>query len=489
MEASTRIARNTTYLTIASVVQKIVSFGYFAYISDAIESLESGNLGRYAFALSFTSIFVIFMDFGLSSLLTREVAKDESTLQSFFTKTWSTKVPLMIVAFLACIGLITLAEPFFDTWTKKDILLVSIGSIVIVFDTLTSTFFSLFRALKQLKWEAMSIVIYQVTILTCGVAVIRAQLPLPFVIGALLAGSIVQFFFMFALVKIKTHIRFALQWNPAQLWAMLQFAAPFAIAGIVFRLSGTLDTILLKTTIGDVETGFYAIPFKLTFALTVLPGAFATSFFPAMSYYFQHAKEKLQTTFEQGVLYMFLLSLPIVGGVLVLGDDIILTIWDAFWLPSVRVLWFMMIAVPFIFLNYPIGNFLNAVKLQTINTINMSISLVVNVVLNLLLIPYYSFIGSTIALVVSSALLIVLGLPHVYRITPVNTVYLVKKCGRVAFAAGFMTVILFFIQGNYPLLFLIPIGAVLYGVALLLTNALTIDELRVLTHAVRKKSV
>lgn len=487
MEASTRIARNTTYLTIASTLQKIVSFGYFAYISKAIEEVEEGSVGRYAFALAFTSIFVIFMDFGLSSLLTREVAKDESQLQSYFKKIWSTKVFLILISFLACIGVITFAEPLFEKWTPADVQLVYVGAFVIIFDTLTVTFFSIFRSLKQLQWESISIVIYQLSILGTGIYVIQNDLPLPYVIGALLTGSVVQFVFMFCVLKLKTGLKFQFEWNRQQFFQVIAMAAPFAIAGVIFRLSGTIDSIMLKTAIGDVETGFYAIPFKLTFALTVLPGAFATSFFPAMSYYYQHAKEKLHETFEQGFLYMLLLSFPVMGGVFILGDDIILSIWGPFWIPSVNVLWVMMLAVPFIFLNYPVGSFLNAVKKQTLNTVNMGISLVVNVVLNWLLIPYYTFMGAAYALLVSSVVLVLLGVPHVYRIAPFRSGYLFNKASRVAISAGLMSFVLYFIQHRYPVLVLIPMGGVLYVGALLLTGALTKAELQQVIGAVLRR--
>lgn len=449
--------------------------------------MEKGSVGRYAFALAFTSIFVIFMDFGLSSLLTREVAKDEAQLQSYFKKIWSTKVFLILISFLACVGVITFAEPLFDKWTPADVRLVYVGSLVIIFDTLTATFFSIFRSLKQLQWESISIVIYQLTILGAGVFVIQSGLPLPYVIGALLTGSVVQFLFMLCVLKLKTGLKFQFEWNRQQFFQVIALAAPFAIAGVIFRLSGTIDSIMLKTAIGDVETGFYAIPFKLTFALTVLPGAFATSFFPAMSYYYHHAKEKLHETFEQGVFYMLLLSFPVMGGVFVLGDDIILSIWGPFWTPSVNVLWVMMLAVPFIFLNYPIGNFLNAVKKQTINTVNMGMSLVVNVVLNWFLIPYYTFMGSAYALLASSVVLVVLGLPHVYRVSPFRWSYMFNKAARVAVSAGLMSFILYFVQHRYHLLLLIPMGAVLYIASLLLTGALTKQELLQVKGAVLKR--
>lgn len=67
------IAKNTSYLTLALVIQKVISFLYFVILA---RNLDPEFLGKYYFAISFTTIFAIFIDFGLVNYLTRETAKD-----------------------------------------------------------------------------------------------------------------------------------------------------------------------------------------------------------------------------------------------------------------------------------------------------------------------------------------------------------------------------------------------------------------------------
>lgn len=484
MASTARIARNTTYLTVASILQKIVSFGYYAYLADAI---GAGNLGKYTFALTFTSVFIIFMDFGLGPLLTREAAKDESKLQYHFERIFSIKLVLIAASLVACIASITVARPLFENITMDDVYLVYIGSIIILFDTLTFTFFSVFRALKKMQWEAIGIIIYQAIILGAGVTVLNMGLPLPYVVGAILVGSSVQVAYMFVLLKWKTPVKFRFVWDGKTVKRIIALAAPFAIAGIIFRLNGSADTMMLKVMVGDSYAGWYALAFKLTFALTVLPGAFATSYYPAVSTYFKQAKEKLHTAFESGVFYMLVLSLPIVVGVLVLGDDIIHQVWGENWRASIKPLWIFMIGLPFVFLNYPVGNFLNAVNRQKLNTLNMGIALIVNIALNAVLIPYMTFNGAAIAAVASSIVLVCLGVPWVYKIAPFNFTAILKKALLVGSSAGLMGLVLYMVQYNYSLFLLIPLGGVIYAALLMLTNAVTVDELSRLKRAIVKR--
>jgi O-antigen/teichoic acid export membrane protein len=429
------------------------------------------------------------MDFGLGPLLTREAAKDEEHLQQHVERVLGIKIVLMCVSLIALMVSIFAAQAVFDNVTMEDVWLVLLGALVIILDTITFTCLSIFRALKQLKWEAFGIVLYQAVILGCGFTVLALHLALPFVIGALILASLVYCVYMLVLVRWKTGVRFrfAMEWSKMK--SVLLLAAPFAVAGIIYRITGSADAIMLKVMAGDSYAGWYGLAFKLTFALTVLPGAFATSYFPAMSNYFRHAREKLPQTFESGMFYMLLLSIPICAGVAVLGDDVIVSVWSADWGSSVEPLWILMIGLPFVFLNYPIGNLLNAADRQVLNTVNMGIALVVNVVLNLVLIPYYTFNGAAVSVVVSSIVLVALGLPWAYRIAPFRVGFLLKKAVLICCAATVMVFVLYFIQGRYPLLLLIPLGGAIFAVTLLLVQGVTTAELQQLFAAVARKKV
>ncbi|MBU1160908.1 oligosaccharide flippase family protein, partial [Patescibacteria group bacterium] len=57
------ITKNTSYLAIALILQKIISFSYFTIL---VRNLEPESLGKYFFAISFTTIFAIFIDIGMA---------------------------------------------------------------------------------------------------------------------------------------------------------------------------------------------------------------------------------------------------------------------------------------------------------------------------------------------------------------------------------------------------------------------------------------
>jgi O-antigen/teichoic acid export membrane protein len=61
MEKIASIAKNTSYFTAALILQKVVSFSYFTILA---RNLIPEDLGKFYFAISFTTIFAIFIDLG-----------------------------------------------------------------------------------------------------------------------------------------------------------------------------------------------------------------------------------------------------------------------------------------------------------------------------------------------------------------------------------------------------------------------------------------
>ena len=71
-ERITNIAKNTSFFTFALVLQKVVTFVYFTILA---RNLLPEDLGKYYFAISFATIFMLIADLGLNNVLVREVAK------------------------------------------------------------------------------------------------------------------------------------------------------------------------------------------------------------------------------------------------------------------------------------------------------------------------------------------------------------------------------------------------------------------------------
>lgn len=106
--------------------------------------------------------------------------------------------------------------------------------------------------------------------------------------------------------------------------------------------------------------------------------------------------------------YLIIISLPIIGGVIALDDKIVDLFKagnEAIWPLRISIL-----ALFFIFVNFPIGSLLNACDRQRRNLLFMATITIISVSANFLLIPRFQAIGASITVLVTNAIMFILGI-------------------------------------------------------------------------------
>jgi len=140
------IAKNTIYLTVATIGQKILAFLYFILIA-RLAGVE--GTGKYFFAVSFTTIFSIFVDLGLSSVLIRETAKKREAAGRYLGNILGAKIILGALTYLAVVLTINIMD--YPAVTK---LMVYLSGIVMLLDSFNVTFYAIFRGRQNLRYES-----------------------------------------------------------------------------------------------------------------------------------------------------------------------------------------------------------------------------------------------------------------------------------------------------------------------------------------------
>ncbi|MEI6528999.1 MAG: flippase [Candidatus Falkowbacteria bacterium] len=458
MTKISNIAKNTSYLTIALIFQKIISFTYFTLLARYV---GPANLGKYYFALSFTTIFAIFIDLGFANVLTREVAKDSSRAETWLANILSLKVPLAFLSLAAVFILINVLG--YDPLTRN---LVYICSICMVLDSFTATFFSVVRGFHNLKYESISSVIFQIIVLTIGYSALLLGGGLIPAMFALAIASAYNFIYAIIILKNKIKVAIKLIYDKHLTKEIITISWPFAVYAIFQRLYTYLDSVFLSVLAGDEQVGLYQIAFKIIFALQFLPMAFTASLYPAMSSYWHNNREQLIISFERALSYLIIISLPIIVGAVVLADKIIL-LFKAGYGGALLPLQISIISLFFIFINFPIGSLLNACDKQRKNTLNMGIVTITSIILNLLLIPHYQAVGASVTVLITNALMFILGIYWVKKIIPYRAAKNLLIFTKVLFACLVMGVIIYFGKSYLNVFVATIIGSLIYFTLLL----------------------
>lgn len=462
MSKVANIAKNTSYLTLALILQKAISFTYFTLLARYV---GPASLGQYYFAISFTTVFAIFIDLGFTNVLTREVAKRQDEAPRWLGNILALKIPLSILALAAVIILINLLG--YDLPVKQ---LVYISAISMVLDSFTSTFFAVIRGFHNLKYESISSVIFQLIVLTIGYGALLLGGGLIVAMAALAIASAFNFFYSFSILAFRLKMRIQFIYERLFIKKILIVSWPFALYAIFQRLYTYLDSVLLSVLAGDVQVGLYQIAFKIIFALQFLPMAFVASLYPAMSAYWQGNREQLIISFERALNYLIIISLPIIVGAVVLGNKIILLFKDGYQ----EALWplrISIIALFFIFINFPIGSLLNACDRQKRNTWNMGIVMVVSLLLNLFLIPRFQAIGASITVLLTNALMTILGIIWIKKIIPYRINKNLSVFLKSLLAAAVMGLAAFWGQQYLNIFVVTVLGGIVYFALLFLFKA------------------
>jgi len=479
-EKITNIAKNTSYFTLALILQKVISFTYFTLIARA---LGPEDLGKYYFAISFAAIFSILTDLGQTNLLTREIAKAKREANNLFGAVLAVKLPLA-----AATALIIIALANFLGYSELTRALIYFSTICIVLDSFTATFFSVSRGFHNLKYESLAAVVFQLIVLSFGLSVIKLNLGLVWLIGSLVLASIFNFSYSLTIVAKtwKLSLKPIFDWRLVKL--VLRLSLPFGIYAIFQKVYSYFDTVLLATLAGDYYVGIYQISFKIVNAIQFLPLAFVASLYPAMSAYWLDNRQQLAITFERAMNYLIIISLPISGGVIMLADKIIL-IFKSGYGEAILPLQLSIAALLFMFTAYPVGSLLNACDKQKLNTVIMGLTVLASVILNLILIPKFQAVGASLAVLLSSIFMLVLGLIQVPKIIEYRAKKILAVLGKSLLASALMIILIIYLKNYLNIILIVPLAGALYFAVLFFLKGFSREDLTSVYQSFNKKSI
>jgi len=475
------VTQNTTYLTLSYIGQKILAFIYFVVVARMI-GVE--DLGKYTFALGFTTMFAVFVDLGLSQALIRESAKYRDKISKYVSSIITVKFITAAMVYLIVIALVNIMD--YPAVTKQ---LVYLSGLIMAIDSFTLTFWGVFRGSRNLKYESISVVINQVIILAVGFTVLYLKLPLYFLMFPFLLGSLFSLCFSLVSIKRVLKIKFTIKWDKQVLKFLFGVSIPFALIAIFSRIYGYIDTVMLSKIVGDAAVGLYNVAMKIPFALQFIPAALAAAIFPAFSYQFVHDQAQLKHTFDRVMKFLVIIVLPISFGIAFLSRQIILAFYGQEYIASAMPLMILMAGLFFVFVNFPLGSLLNGCNKHITNTKLVGTTMVLNIILNIFLIPKYSFVGAASAFLISHSFLFLMSMIVAAKIIPYKKRNLLKYFVKSFIAAAVMAVVIYALRDMIHFVPLIFISAIIYFIILFLLRGITWADAKYFKETLLKSKV
>jgi len=478
MSTIQRITKNIAFLTTADIASFIIGFFFTMYVA---RYLGAEGFGILSFALAFTAIFGVFTDIGLQQLMIREIARDRALAQKYLGNIAVLKIFLVIITF----GLIALTINLLDyPWqTTKVVYLVALS---VVFNAFSMMFYGMFRAHERMEFAALGRVLSSVLTLSGALYAISQDFSVVafasvycIVSAIALAYSFTVSVWKFSIPRIEIDLRF---WKES-----LKHAWPFGLTAVFATVYYWIDSVMLSLMKGDELVGWYNAAYRLIFVLQFIPLAYFGAVFPVMSRFYVSSNEFLRFTYERSFKYLLILALPIGAGTTLLANKIILLIFGIEYFHSIVALQILVWSTVLLFVTAPFFVLFDSLNKQIVVTWVTGSCALLNVVLNLVLIPKYGVTGASIATVATQFVTLTLAFIWSRRIGyGISTKSIVNVLAKVSVSVAVMCVPIMYFKDFY-ILALVPLSALLYFAVLLIIRGMDREDMLLLRSLVPRK--
>jgi O-antigen/teichoic acid export membrane protein len=323
------LLHNIVYSTLLNFANIVFPLLLFMWVSRHI-GVES--IGKVNWAISFTAYFVLLASFGISNYGTRQIARvrgDKELLESTFGRLFS--FSLLTTATSSFIfGIVVLSVPTL----RSDLPLLLIMFTMVAFAPLSLDWF--FQGLENFRYIAIRSI--SIKFLSLAAMIFLVRKPGDYLIYAALyaAGLCLNYLLNFHYASRLVRIR--LRWEG--LGPTFSSLLRFALISFAVSLYLGLDKIILGAISGYSSVGLYTPAEKIVRTSLSVVVALCTALLPRMSFVFSagDAEDGMARLVENSLHAAMLLALPMMVGIFILAEPLVLFFGGISFLPSIDVL-------------------------------------------------------------------------------------------------------------------------------------------------------
>ena len=450
------IFKNTFWLAVAEGIEKLLKLLLIIFVARILGAAE---YGKFTFALAFVFLFVIFSDFGLSQIVTREFSRNEEKEREY-PAIFSLKILLSLATLILMLIGSFLITP--DSAIQKVIWILAIYALI---NNFSEIIYAFLRARQKMEYEALAKIFQAILMTIVGFFIILnfpsiENLSYSYLSTSIIALIFVLIFFHFYIQPLN------LSFNKTIWQNFLRFSWPLGMIAIFVNILMYTDSIIMGYFGQISQVGWYNAAYKIILVTLIPVNLISQSFYPALSLAFEECKERLQKVWNYQMEIMILLALPLIVGGTSLAPKIIDFIYDPSYTPSVLVFQILIITAGTIFFNNPFNSVLIISNQQKKVAWTMFIATVINIILNLILIPKFSLYGAAFVAIITNLFYSFLLFKFTTKFTSVQPFnFRLLSC---FIGAGFSSTLMYLVITQPTIYYLNVIFSILIGVGIYL---------------------
>ena len=382
-----RVAKNASWI----IGGKIIQMGMNLIVNVLVARyLGPTEFGFISYAGAYTAFFSSICTLGIDSVIVKELidnSKKEGEVlgTSLFLRLLSSTFSTLTIMGIAMV--VDAGQPV----TQLVVILSSLSCIFQVFDTFTYWF----QARLQSKVTTIATIL--AVIITSGYKVILliAGMPVTYFAVALSIDYICLAIFFYISYKKYGGGKLSISLGYAK--SILKKSYHFILPGLMVSVYAQTDKLMLKHMISDAEIGYYSTAVSLCSAWTFVLSAIIVSLTPSIMESFD--RDRLEFDRKNKFLYsiVFYVSIVVAIGFTIFADLIIYLMYGVAYAPAAAPLRIITWYTAFSYLGVARNPWIVCMNRQKYLKYIYVSAAVLNVILNLIFIPWLGAVGAAIA--------------------------------------------------------------------------------------------
>lgn len=394
-EGRRRISSNTAWLFGDRVVRMGVGLFIGVWLA---RYLGPERYGIYSYAIAFTFMFSPIRSLGLERIAVRELVKRPGDAGSIMA---NSMLPMLIggVAAFAAAGIaVDVIRPG-DATVRSLVLAVAAGMI--------------FQSFDVVDYYNQSRVESRFTVLPKGAMFLVASASKA---GLILAGaSVVAFGWVYGAELLFAAGALTIvylmrqdtpdlgQWRTSkrQVMDLLADGWPLMISSVFIVINMRIDQVMMGSMLGDRQVGIYSVAVRLTELWYFIPIILQSTLMPSIVRAGEVSRALLNRRMHNFYRLMAVLAYVVIVPMWLLADRVVLLLFGEVYVEAVPMLRWLLITVLFVNLGLARTAFLTTMNWTRFHMVTSVFGALINIALNLILIPIYGGMGAVVASLVA----------------------------------------------------------------------------------------
>jgi len=388
---------NTSWL----MLDKVLRLGTNLFVGLWVARyLGPDQFGILSYAVSVVALVAALSTFGLQGIVVKEMLRSPNSLQRVFASVFTIKLILGSLA----ISIIYLGARLDNEIDSNEllVLILASGMVFQCFDVVEHYFQS------QIQGKFTAVVAMTSLLISSGAKVVLicwGGEVYHFAVVILLEQVMLLIGYVVVFILKSTHgVGIFFKASLQEIRNLLSLSWPLALSSIMVTVYLKIDQVMIHQMLSERDTGLYSAAVKVSELLNFIPVTVAASLFPAIL----NAKKRNEQVYLnriQGLMDLFATFAVLLTFLLIIFSSVVMVgFFGEDYRDSVPLLQWHVGSTLFVYLGVVGGKWYLSENYQKIAMCWTVIGAVINILLNLILIPKFGTIGAAVSTLVSYSL-------------------------------------------------------------------------------------